>query len=105
MTPTPPSWPGAAPWRCSRRQSRKDRAARATSALGARHAIQDHFFCFGSVAPAHDLDPFAGFEILVMGEEMLDLLQGDLGQVAVIDNAVEALGDMGGRNRDDFLVH
>ena len=33
--------------------------------------------------PAQHLDPFAGLEILVVLEEVLDLLQRDLGQVAV----------------------
>src|SRR3546814_13685798 len=48
-----------------------------------RSAFEDDFLRFVDVAPAAELDPFAGFEILVVGEEMLDLLQHDLGHVPV----------------------
>jgi hypothetical protein len=45
-------------------------------------------------APAQHLDPFAGFEILVMLEEVLDLLQRDIGEVAVGFDLVVALGQL-----------
>src|SRR3546814_323869 len=43
--------------------------------------IKDDLPCFGGIAPAFDLHPFAGFQVLVMGKEMLDLLRHDLGQI------------------------
>ena len=45
-------------------------------------------------APAQHLHPFAGLEILVVLEEVLDLLQRDLGQVAVGLHLVVALGQL-----------
>src|SRR5271154_5835470 len=59
---------------------------------------------WGGAAPAQDLDPFFGFEILVVLEEVLDLLQRDVGQVAVGLHLVVALGQLRRRHRDDFLV-
>ena len=46
------------------------------------------------VAPAQHLDPFAGLEILVVLEEVLDLLQRDVGEVAVVFDLVVALGQL-----------
>src|SRR6187200_1914658 len=43
------------------------------------------------IAPAQHLDPFAGFEILVVLEEVLDLLQRDVGKVVVVLHLVIAL--------------
>jgi hypothetical protein len=36
------------------------------------------FFC---AAPGADAHPFLGFQILIVGEEMLDLLEHDVGQI------------------------
>ena len=38
----------------------------------------------GGVAPAADLNPLAGFEVLIVFEEVLDLPQRDLRQVGVV---------------------
>ena len=88
MLPPPPSW-----------------SSLGASFLRALNAVRDQLAGFRSIAPADDLDPFAGLKILVVGEEVLDLLEGDLRQVAVIGDGVEALGDMGRRHRHDLLVH
>ena len=56
------------------------------------------------VAPAQHLDPFAGFEILVVLEEVLDLLQRDLGQIAVVLYLVVALREFRRWHRDDLFV-
>ena len=45
-----------------------------------------------------------GLEILVVLEEVLDLLQRDVGEVAVSLDLVVALGQLRGRHRDDLLV-
>src|SRR5262245_15380512 len=37
----------------------------------------------GDVTPAQELHPFAGLEVLVVDEEVLDLVARDLGQVGV----------------------
>ena len=60
-------------------------------------AARDYFFCLRPVnafhdqalgvfgaAPAEDLHPFVGLEILVVLEEVLDLLQRDIGKVVVV---------------------
>src|SRR6266404_4553548 len=52
--------------------------------LRPRDAFHDQFARVVGVAPAQHLDPFAGFEILVMFEEVLNLLQRDVGQVVVV---------------------
>src|SRR4051794_34143681 len=51
--------------------------------LGPRDAFQDQLVRVFGATPAQHFDPFAGLEILVVLEEVLDLLQRDLGQVAV----------------------
>ena len=62
-------------------------------------------FCASSgAAPAQDLHPFAGLEILVVLEEVLDLLQRDVGQVGVRLHLVVALRQLRRRHRDDLLV-
>src|SRR5471030_1554280 len=56
------------------------------------------------VAPALELDPLAGLEVLVMDEKVLDLLARDLGQVAGALHIGVTQGDLGGWHGDDLLV-
>src|SRR6202020_1626947 len=56
------------------------------------------------VAPANDLDPLVGLEILVMCEEMLDLLDRDRGQVRIAIHVRIALGELCRRHGEQLLV-
>src|SRR5690349_1470000 len=71
--------------------------------LCAFDAFEDQLVGVLGAAPAQHLHPFALFEILVVLEEVLDLLQGDVGQVAVGPDLVVALGQFRGWHRDDLL--
>jgi len=51
-------------------------------------SLDDKPLRFGSVEPIANLDPFSSFEVFVMLEEMLDLLQCNLWQVRGIQYAV-----------------
>jgi hypothetical protein len=44
--------------------------------------------------PVADLHPFAGLQILVVFEEMLDLLERYLGQVGIFVDILIAAGEM-----------
>src|SRR6185437_7507813 len=68
--------------------------ARPSLPLCARDAFRDQLVRILGPAPAQHLDPFAGLEILVVLEEMLDLLQRDFGQVAIAPHLVVALGQL-----------
>src|SRR5690606_16680844 len=54
--------------------------------------------------PAADLDPLARLEVLVVLEEVLDLLEGDLRQIGVLEHLLIAAGELRDRNGDDLLV-
>ena len=54
-------------------------------------AFEDQPLGLLGIAPADDLDPLAGLEILVVLEEVLDLLERDVGQVGVALDALVAL--------------
>src|ERR1700727_3041126 len=56
------------------------------------------------VAPANDLDPLVGLEILVVCEEMLDLLDRDRGQVRIVIHVRIALGELCRRYGKQLLV-
>ena len=45
--------------------------------------LDDALLRFGGVTPVMDLRPLSRFQILVMGEEVLDLLHGDRRQIRV----------------------
>src|SRR5690349_12408513 len=111
----------AAVRRRKRRRSRRSATARseASGQVGARlrasracallllrslDAFHDQRLRFRNVAPLQHLHPFAFLEILVVLEEMLDLLQRDLGKVAVVFHLVVALGELRRGHRDDLLV-
>src|SRR6185503_16098694 len=96
----------AAPHRQCRKIITRPRKFARTLALPrrARHAVHDQPPRLGGIAPAGDLHPFARLKVLVVGEEMLDLLDGDVGKVAVTGDAVETGGDMGAGDGDDLLV-
>jgi hypothetical protein len=47
---------------------------------GAVDGFQDHAAGDLLIAPFDDLDPLAAFQVLVVGEEVLDLLDGDGGR-------------------------
>ena len=71
-----------------------ERAAHLLFLLRALDALEDQPVGFRSVTPFNHLHPFAGLEILVVLEEVLDLLQGDLREVAVVPDLVVALGQL-----------
>ena len=64
----------------------------------------DHFLGLFRAGPVFDLDPFAGFEILVVLEEMLDLFDEVLGQILISLDVIIMRGQLAVRNSDDFLV-
>ena len=55
--------------------------------------VHDQLVSVLGAAPAQHLHPFALLEILVVLEEVLDLLQRDIGKVVVIPHLVVALGE------------
>src|ERR1700692_4723756 len=62
--------------------------------LRARDAFEDQPVRVLGAASAQHLRPFAGLEILVVLEEVLDLMQRDVGQVAIGLHLVVALGQL-----------
>src|SRR5688572_13494041 len=93
-TRPPASWPTKRPAHLNAAQTIRTNSTVATpTILGfpaalqlrllALDAFQDQLMRVGGVAPAHHLDPFVRLQILVVLEEVLDLLQRDLGQIAV----------------------
>ena len=54
-------------------------------------ALLDHLLGLSRVAPAHDPHPFPIFEVLVVLEEVLDLLERDRRQIRRLDHTVVAL--------------
>src|SRR3954468_8120069 len=67
-------------------------------------ALHDDALGFRGVAPTEGLHPLALFEVLVMLEEMLDLLDGDLGEVGVVLDLIVASGEPRHLNGDDLPV-
>src|SRR5436190_17765498 len=78
----------------SRTLRRMRSARRILFLLRALDALEDQPVGFRSVTPFNHLHPFAGLEILVVLDEALDLLQGDVRQVAVVSDLVIALGQL-----------
>ena len=72
--------------------------------LRPRDAFHDHFFRLTGIAPAQNLHPFAGFKILVVGEEMLNLLHGDFRQVQLIENILIAPRQPGHGHGNDLFI-
>ncbi len=64
----------------------------------------DEGAALGSIAPTQNLHPFAGFEILVVAEEMLDLIERDLRQIGIIVNLLVARRELLRRHGDELLV-
>ena len=56
------------------------------------------------IHPVTDLHPLARLQVLVVLEEVLDLVENDLGHVREVVDVVEPLGQMPGRDGDDLLV-
>src|SRR3954471_24944915 len=57
--------------------------------LSACNPFQDQLAGLGGIAPAQNLDPFAGLQVFIMREKMLDLAHGDIREVAEILHPVE----------------
>src|SRR6185295_19693482 len=74
--------------------SRSSAAMRRLLLLRPLDAFQDQPVGVLGAAPAQHLHPLALFEILVVLEEVLDLLQRDVGKVAVRPDLVVALGQL-----------
>ena len=66
--------------RC-RRSTARPRLALRFACLRPLDRLDDQPLGHGAVAPAVELRPFAGLEVLIMGEEMLDLLGDDRRQI------------------------
>ena len=62
--------------------------------LLACNGLADQALCIIGIEPVADADPFARLQILVVFEEMLDLLQGDIRQVGEIVHLVVTFGQM-----------
>jgi hypothetical protein len=61
------------------------------SAMPSRvRSLQDHLLGFVGAASALDLHPLARLEILIVGQEMLDLHHGDVGEIGIVFDAVIA---------------
>src|SRR4051812_11143066 len=54
--------------------------------------LENQFLRFVDVAPAEQLDPLPVFEVLVVGEEVLDLLDRDLRELRVVLHRFVAAG-------------
>src|SRR6185503_15438184 len=67
-------------------------------------ACDDDSLGVGGGAPADDFDPLVVFQILVVLEEVLDLLDGDLGKLQVVVDLIVAPGEARDRHRHDLLV-
>src|SRR5437868_214765 len=88
---------GCASWSIFRRSVQRFAAENATNArnltfLSPLDRLGDQALRLRAIAPADHLHPFAGLEILVVLEEMLDLLQRDLRHVGVVHHVLIALG-------------
>src|SRR5262250_2617219 len=71
---------------------------------GAVNRAADQLAGFARVDPALDLDPFAGFKVFVMLEEMHDLVAHRCRQVQLrADRGIEWANGLQ-RHRDDLLV-
>ena len=51
--------------------------------LGSLRGFDDEALRFLGAGPAHDLYPLPGLKIFIVLEEVLDLLEGDLGQISI----------------------
>src|SRR5690242_7184517 len=71
---------------------RSEAPGKSAAALGALDGRGDQGARLLDAAPAQQLDPLAGLEVLVVDEEMLDLLARDLRQVVIALHADIALG-------------
>src|SRR5437868_1675434 len=58
----------------------------------------------GGIAPLPDADPLVGFEVLIVGEEMLDLLKHDRRQVLPLADVRIIRKGRVDRNADQLLV-
>jgi len=72
--------------------------------LGSLRGFDDEALRFLGAGPADNLHPFPGLEIFIVLEEVLDLLEGDLGQISIRLDPIVPGGDMARRYADDFLV-
>ncbi len=65
---------------------------------------KNHLLRLVGVAPAQHLHPLGGLEVLVVLEEVLDLLEGDLRQIRVVVHLLVATRELRHRHGDDLLV-
>src|SRR5690348_4146068 len=72
--------------------------------LGTLDCAHDKILRLPGIAPADDLDPLGGFEVLVVFEEMLHLVHGDVRQIGVVVYLLVTTRQSWNRHRDDFLV-
>src|SRR5690606_33355940 len=84
---------------------RTARDARLGFALCAFDSLNNHLLGIGRVVPPADLDPLAGFEILIVLEEMRHLVERDFRQVGVVEHIFVAPGDMRRGHGKHLLVH
>src|SRR5436305_15141078 len=95
------------PWVCA--YSRNGLKGRGLAVLpgarpGAFDRVDQHALRFLGVAPAPDAHPFLGLQVFIVGEEMLDLLHHDVGQILAPGDA-RIIRESGiDRNGDQFLV-
>src|ERR1041385_6632197 len=72
--------------------------------LGAGDRFADELLRLILIAPMIDLHPFAGLQILVVGEEVLDLLERYSRQIRVARYPIVAPRQLAARHRQDFLI-
>src|SRR5438067_7912971 len=71
---------------------------------GAFDCVGEYALRFVGIAPAPDAHPFLGLQVFVVGEEMLDLLHHDAGQILAPGDARIIREGGIDRNGDQFLV-
>src|SRR4051794_38620232 len=99
------SWSAMAHLLCSRsREAIAESGALGDRFLRARNRFDDDPARIGCIAPMADADPFVRFEVLIVGEEMLDLLKHDRWQVLPPANVSEIREGGVGGPEDDFPV-
>ncbi|EGE56063.1 hypothetical protein RHECNPAF_750022 [Rhizobium etli CNPAF512] len=89
-------------WQKSSKHFQAERSA--FRLLGTLDGLEDKRAGFAGIAPAEDLHPLAGLQILVVLEEVLDLLQRDLRKVRIILHLLIAQRQLRRRHGDDLLV-
>src|SRR4051794_30999038 len=75
------SWSAIAPLLGGKARNLAESSGRGDIFLGPFDRLDDDPARIGGVAPFTDADPFLGLKVLIMGEEMLDLLEHDRGQI------------------------